>query len=50
MVGGEGVVISDGDGLGVGEEFYVVNGDCAGSCAESEEVEVEGGVGIWGDA
>ena len=49
MVGGEGVVISDGDGLAVGEEFYVVDGDCAGSCTESEEVEVEGGVGVGGD-
>jgi hypothetical protein len=35
--------------LGVGEEFYVVNGDGAGSCAESEEVEVESGLGGGGD-
>jgi hypothetical protein len=34
---------------GVGEEFYVVNGDGAGSGSESEEVEVEGGLGGWGD-
>jgi hypothetical protein len=35
--------------LGVGEEFYVVNCDGAGSCAEAEEVEVEGGLGGGGD-
>ena len=35
--------------MGVGEEFYVIDGDGAGSCAESEEVEVEGGLGGGGD-
>ena len=35
MISGEGVVFGDGDGLGVGEEFYVVDGDGAGSFAEA---------------
>jgi hypothetical protein len=35
--------------LGVGEEFYIINCDGAGSRAEAEEVEVEGGLGGWGD-
>jgi hypothetical protein len=43
--------------LGVGEEFYIINCAGAGSCAVgeallkalAEEVEVEGGLGGWGD-
>ena len=49
MVGGEDVVISYGDGLGVGEEFYVVDRDGTGFGSKAEEVEVESGVGVGGD-